>query len=236
MRRSTGAPRSSHSGPCTETVRVFLVDDHPLFRAGVRLELEKFPDIELVGEASTPEEAAHALRRRGWPGPDVILADLSASEIREDEFIRTATELSDGRCVRVLFVATAETDEAVIAAMSAGAHGFLEKNTPRDELVQAIRLVAGGGAAFSPMVAARMGTYFSAVRALPDTVVFPDLTAREREVLDLLARGHGNREIARRLVLAEKTVRNHVSHIFAKLQVRDRAEAVVRARNAGVGL
>lgn len=214
---------------------MFLVDDHPLFRAGVRQELDKSQDIEVVGEAATGEEAVREMRDESWACPDVILADLSSSGISEEDFVRAADELSRSCPARILFVSVLETDEAVIAAMSAGAHGFLGKTTPRDALTQAIRLVAGGAAVFGPMIAARMEAYFSAVRGLPDETAFPELTAREREVLELLARGCANREIARRLFLAEKTIRNHVSHIFAKLQVQDRAAAVVRARRAGMG-
>jgi DNA-binding NarL/FixJ family response regulator len=216
-------------------VRVFLVDEHPMFRAGVRLELERSHDLELAGEAATEEEAVRELHHNNQSIPDVIVADLPPSRIWGGDFIRTVGKLSEEQAARILIVSITESDEAVIAAMSAGARGFLGKTVPREHLILAIRLVAAGGAVFSPAIAQRMQSYFSAFGDLPEQSGFSHLTLREREVLDLLARGCGNREIARRLVLAEKTVRNHVSHIFAKLNVRDRAMAVVLARSAGIG-
>jgi DNA-binding NarL/FixJ family response regulator len=216
-------------------VRVFLVDGYPVFRAGIRVGVRNESDMELTGEASTGEEALRMLEENPRMRPDVILADLQSSGMTEGDFLQAAGELSGGRPMRLLVLSGEETDESVITAMSAGAHGFLEKTTPWDELMRAIRLVAAGGVVFGPVVAARMRAYFSSVRDLRGQFAFPQLTSREREVLDLLARGWGNREIARNLFLSEKTVRNHVTHIFAKLQVHDRAMAVVRARRAGMG-
>ncbi|MER7708049.1 response regulator transcription factor [Kitasatospora sp. NPDC097605] len=214
---------------------MFLVDEHPLFRAGVRIGLEEAHDMELVGEAATGEEALRQIRRGTGPTPDVILVDLSPSEISETEFIQEIDKASPCRPSRVLVVSAEESDEAVVRAMSAGAHGLMAKTEPWEELMPAIRLVAGGGAAFGPPLAARMRTLFSTVHHCPGASAFPQLTTREAEVLDLLARGHGNRAIARALYVAEKTVRNHVTHILAKLQVRDRAMAADRARKAGMG-
>jgi DNA-binding NarL/FixJ family response regulator len=135
----------------------------------------------------------------------------------------------------VLFVSSSADDHAVMAALRVGARGYMVKGAVREELLRGVRTVATGGAVFSPTVAARLSRYFSAVHELPGRAAFPELTDREREVLDLVARGMNNRRIARQLVLSEKTVRNHVSHIFAKLHVSDRVEAAVRARNAGLG-
>ncbi|MEU0383432.1 response regulator transcription factor [Streptomyces chartreusis] len=222
------AERASNMG-------VFLVDEHPLFRTGLRLRLEEAHDMEPVGEAATGEDALRQLRRGNGPNPDVILVDLSPSDISETEFIQAIEKASPGRPTRVLVVSAAESDEAVIRAMSAGAHGFMGKTAPWEELMPAIRLVAGGGVAFGSPLAARMETIFSAVRRIPGHSVFPQLTTREAEVLDLLARGYGNRAIARALYVAEKTVRNHVTHIFAKLQVHDRETAAAQARKAGMG-
>jgi DNA-binding NarL/FixJ family response regulator len=126
-------------------------------------------------------------------------------------------------------------DEAVLAAMRAGARGYCIKGAGRAELLQAVRTAATGGGVFSPAVADRMAEYFASLAAVPGQLAFPQLTEREREVLDLLARGYDNRRIARELFLSDKTVRNHVSNVLSKLEVEDRAEAVARARNAGLG-
>ncbi|MEU5582686.1 MULTISPECIES: LuxR C-terminal-related transcriptional regulator [Streptomyces] len=211
------------------------MDKYPAFRAGIRVGMESVPDMDLTGEAPTGEQALRALEDDPRLRPDVVLADLQSSGMTESAFLRAAGELSVSSPMRLLVLSGEGTDDSVITAMSAGAHGVIGKTAPWDELMRAIRLVAAGGAVFGPVVAARMPVYFSAVREVCGQSAFPELTAREREVLDLLARGHGNREIARRLVLSEKTVRNHVTHIFAKLQVHDRAMAVARARSAGMG-
>ena len=136
---------------------------------------------------------------------------------------------------RVLVITMSDTDDAVIAAMRAGARGYVVKGAGRDELLHAIRTVASGGAVFSPAVADRLGSWFSGLAARPGRELFPELTDREREVLELLARGYDNPRISRTLVLSDKTVRNHVSTILAKLDATDRADAVMRARRAGLG-
>lgn len=218
------------------TVRVFLVDDHPLFRAGVRLAMEDAEMVDVVGEASSGEEAVRALQQPERCA-DVVLMDLWLPGCSGIEAMRMLTTELQSTAVlpRVLIVSVCEDDDAVVAALRAGAHGYLVKGSPRGELLQAVQIVAGGGAVFSPVVAARLGTYFSAVHEVPSRAAFPQLTDRELEILDLLARGFDNRRIARQLVLSEKTVRNHVSHVFAKLQVADRAAAALRARDVGLG-
>lgn len=216
-------------------VRVFLVDDHPLFRTGVRSAVEHGRVMRIAGEAATGGEALAALHDGTWRNPDVILADLASLGIPIAEFIGLIKELAGARPVRFLIVSTAESDDTVIEAMRAGAHGFLRKSTDRDELIRALHVVTSGGAVFGPPVAGHLERYFAKVCGEGGPEVFPELTSREREVLDLLARGHRNRDIARRLFLAEKTVRNHVSHVFAKLHVTDRSAAVARARTAGLG-
>lgn len=218
------------------TVRVFLVDDHPMFLMGVRVTLQEADDVEVVGEASSGPEAVEALRKTG-PPVDVVLMDLQVPGGSGAETIRSIVSgpAAEGRRPRVLVVAMSEDDETVVAALRAGAHGYTVKWAPRRELLRAVYTVADGGAVFSPSVAARLGSYFTAVHALPSRLAFPQLTGRELQVLDLLARGYTNRRIARELVLAEKTIRNHVSHVFMKLQVSDRAAAAIRARNAGLG-
>lgn len=218
-------------------IRLFLVDDHPMFLTGVRLVMEDVQGVEIVGEAGTEEEAIKALVVERVP-TDVVLMDLQLPG--GGSGLTVASAVAAGappgtKAPRVLMMSVSEDDDMVVAALRAGAHGYLLKGAPRGELVRAVRTVAGGGAVFSPTVAARLSTYFSAVHELPGRAAFPQLTDRERQILDLIARGYSNRRIARELVLAEKTVRNHVSHVFAKLQITDRAAAVVRARDAGLG-
>ncbi|WP_199185639.1 response regulator [Streptomyces carminius] len=218
------------------TIRVFLVDDHPMFRAGARHAVEGAADMDVVGEAATGEEAIRALRG-GEVTADVVLMDLGLPDRSGAEVTRllTSAPQGGGPAPRVLMLSALEEDDAVISALRAGARGYVVKDAPREELLRAVRTVAGGGAVFSPFVADRLGDYFAAVHDMPGRVAFPQLTNRERQVLDLLARGYGNRRIARELVLSDKTVRNHISHIFAKLQVTDRMAAAARAREAGLG-
>lgn len=233
------ADENRNSGHVTEaavTARVFVVDGHPLFRAGVRQAVEDAADLEMAGEATTGEEAVVALRD-GRVVADVVVMDLLLPDCSGIEATRAIiAEASDEPdAPRVLFVSGTAEDDAVVAALRAGARGYLVKGVLGEELVRGLRTVAHGGAVFSAAVADRLGCYFSAVHELPVRAAFPDLTAREREVLDLVARGLSNRRIARELVLSEKTVRNHVSRVFAKLHVADRVEAAVRARDAGLG-
>lgn len=216
--------------------RVFIVDDHPMFRAGVRISLDDTEGLEVVGEVATGEEAVRLVRSGGVIA-DVVLMDMQLPGCSGIEATRAiVADRPPGITVpRVLMMSVAEDDDVVVSALRAGAHGYLVKGAPREELIRAVRTAADGGAVFSPAVAARLGMYFSAVHELPSRAAFPQLTDRERQVLDLLARGNSNRRIARELVLSEKTVRNHVSNIFGKLQVTDRVSAVVRARDAGLG-
>ncbi|MTE18608.1 response regulator [Streptomyces sp. TRM43335] len=222
------------------TIRVFLVDDHPMFRAGTRHAVESVDDMDVVGEAATGEEAVRTLCG-GEVAADVVLMDLGLPDGPGTEAARRIIASPEpgagavGVPPRVLMISAREEDDAVISALRAGARGYVAKGAPREELLRAVRTVADGGAVFSPFVADRLGDYFSAVHDMPGRAAFPQLTNRERQVLDLLARGYGNRRIARELVLSDKTVRNHISHIFAKLQVTDRMAAADRARRAGLG-
>ncbi|MEU4657938.1 response regulator transcription factor [Streptomyces sp. NPDC023723] len=216
------------------TVGVLIVDDHPLFLQGLRSALDTEADLTVVGEAGSGEEAVAAVTRLGR-AVQVVLMDLRLPRMPGVEAIRTITSGTAGHRPRVLVVSLYEDDDEVVAALRAGAHGYVAKEASRDELLRAVRTVAAGGAVFSPSIAARLGTYFSAIHDFPGRIAFPHLTNREREILDLLARGHTNRRIARHLFLSDKTVRNHVSHIFAKLQVRNRDDAMIRARDAGLG-
>ncbi|MFK0115334.1 response regulator [Streptomyces sp. NPDC090994] len=216
------------------TVGVLIVDDHPLFLQGLRVALDSEGDLAVVGEAGSGEEAVEAVTRLG-PAVQVVLMDLRLPRMPGVEAIRAITSETAGHRPRVLVVSRYEDDDEVVAALRAGAHGYVAKEVSRDELLRAVRTVAEGGAVFSASIAERLGTYFSAIHDFPGRLAFPNLTNREREILDLLARGHTNRRIARHLVLSDKTVRNHVSHIFAKLQVTNRDDAMTRARDAGLG-
>ncbi|WP_244242380.1 response regulator [Nocardioides seonyuensis] len=212
------------------SIRVVVVDDHPLFRDGVHTALGADDDLEVVGEA---EDVASAISVTAELAPDVVLMDLNLPDGSGIEAVR---ELSARHPeVRVLVMTMSTDDDAVVAAMRAGARGFVVKGAGRRDLVESVRAVASGGAVFSPVVADRLAGYFTGLAAVPGREAFPQLTEREREVLELLARGLDNRGIARALFLSDKTVRNHVSNTLAKLEVSSRSEAVMRARNAGLG-
>ncbi|MGW3966105.1 response regulator [Amycolatopsis sp. NPDC005003] len=217
-----------------DQVSVLLVDDHPLFRSGARAAFEDAPGLAIAGEAATAAEALELLARHRV---DVVLLDIQLPGSSGLELARTITEsvLPGETGPRVIMVSVVEDDDSVVAALRAGALGYLLKGVSRDELLRAVRTVAAGGAVFAPSIAARLRGYFSALHDIPGRVAFPELTDREREVLDLIASGETNRRIARKLVLSEKTVRNHITRVFTKLKVKDRQEAVVRARDAGLG-
>lgn len=211
-------------------VRVLIVDDHPLFREGLRYALAQTPDIVVVGEAGTAEQALDLVARCA---PDVVIMDLTlpgTSGIDATRAIRARHPQ-----VRVLAMTVGEEDGGLPAVLRAGARGYLVKGAGRAEVVHAVHTVAANGAVFSPSIAERFAAFVEAADRAPDTRAFPRLTPREREVLDLLARGHDNRRIARELHLSEKTVRNLVSAIFAKLDVPGRPQAIVLAREAGLG-
>ncbi len=212
-------------------IRVLLADDHPVFRHGLAALISALPDLEVVAEAAT---GLDAVRLAAEVAPDVVVMDLNMPGLNGVEATRRVTRAHPETAVLVLTMF--EDDDSVFAAMRAGARGYLVKGADSPEVLRAITAVAQGEAIFGPSVARRVLGYLTRPLSVQDERVFPDLTSREREVLDLLAAGLGNAAIATRLSLSPKTVRNNVSSIFTKLQVADRAEAIVRARRAGLGL
>lgn len=213
-----------------EQISVLLADDHPPFRAGLRALLASAPDIEVVGEASTGTEAIFQADKLQ---PDVILMDLQMPGMSGIEATRRILHTSPH--IAVLVLTMFEDDDSVFAALRAGARGYLLKGAMKADLLRAVRAVSRGEAIFGPPIARRLVNYFAAPPPSPPEYAFPDLTEREREILDLLAAQQTNQEIAHRLQVSLKTVRNHVSNIFSKLQVADRAQAILRARQAGLG-
>lgn len=208
-----------------EPINVLIADDHPLFRKGMRTLLDSMPETVVVGEAATGKEAVElALALM----PDIVLMDLKMPEGGGLAAIgRLAREMPDAR---ILVVTLFEDDESVFAALKAGARGYVLKDADEDEMIRAIQAVARGEAIFSPAIASRLMGYFAATRASPHAEAFPDLTEREREILAMIARGRSNHEIAEELFISLKTVRNHASNIFSKLQVADRTQAAIRGR------
>ena len=217
-----------------DPLRVLIADDHPLFRSGLRALLGAVPDMAVAGEATTGEEAVALAAELQ---PDVIAMDIQMPGVSGIEATRRILDASPH--IGVLVVTMFEDDYSVFAAMRAGAKGYVLKDADEEDMLHAIRAVGKGEAIFSPAVARRVIDFFTGARSEVERAVparaFPELTEREREVLDLIAQGLNNPEIAERLYLSPKTVRNHISNIFSKLQVADRAQAIVRAREAGLG-
>ena len=213
-------------------IRVLIADDHLFYREGVRALLAGEPGIQIVGEASHGEEV---LARAAELAPDVILMDLKMPGLNGIEATRRV--LAARPQTGVLVVTMFDDDDSVFAVMRAGARGYLLKDADQDELVRAISAVHRGEAIFSPAIATRMMAYFAGLQRRPaaQAAAFSDLTEREHEILGLIAQGHNNGFIAQRLALSLKTVQNYVSSILNKLQVADRAEAIVKARDAGLG-
>ncbi len=215
-----------------DAIRVLIADDHPPLREGLRALLQSVPDLEGVGEAATGEEAivlAASLQ------PDVILMDIKMPGVNGIEATRRILHTSPH--ISILMLTMFEDDDSVFAALRAGARGYLLKGALKAEILRAIRGVSSGEAIFGPAIAKRLMQYFAGLQ-LPSQPpqAFPELTEREHEILGLIAQHYTNPEIAERLGLSPKTVRNHVSNIFTKLQVVDRAQAIIRAREAGLGL
>jgi len=213
------------------TIRVALVDDQQLIRAGFRMVVDSQPDLTVVAEAGTGDDAVAVLTALDPPA-DVVLMDV---RMPGRDGIDACAEITAGSCTKVIILTTFDLDEYVVAAIKAGASGFLLKDAPPEDLLQAIRTVHAGDAVIAPTTTRRLLTRL--VSQLPEPVVAPglaDLTDREREVLVLMARGLSNQEICAALVLAEPTVKTHVGRVLSKLHARDRVQAVVIAYETGL--
>lgn len=214
-------------------IRLVIADDHMLFREGLRAILGAQQEIEIVGEAAN---GADVVALAAATLPDVILMDVQMPEM--NGIAATEKILDASPHIGIIVLTMLEDDDSVFAAMRAGARGYVLKGADKQEMLRAIHAVAQGEALFGAAVAKRMVHFFQDVRGMQNLApprAFPELTEREGGVLELIARGYNNGEIAEKLVLSPKTVSNHISNIFNKLQVADRAQAIVRARQAGLG-
>jgi DNA-binding NarL/FixJ family response regulator len=218
----------------SEAVRVLLVDDQSLIRTGFRMILDAEEDIEVVGESADGTQAIDSVKRLK---PDVVLMDIRMPEMDGIEATRRiVSDPAPEKPVRVLMLTTFDLDEYVYDALRAGASGFLLKDVPADQLVSGIRLVAAGDSLLAPSVTRRLIEEFSKTQRAdaPPPASFDELTARELEVLKLIARGMSNAEIAAELIVSETTVKTHVTRVLLKLGVRDRVQAVVTAYESGL--
>lgn len=212
-------------------IRLMIADDHKLFREGIKALLAITDDIEIVGEA---EDGESALKKCQELEPDVILMDINMPGLNGIQV--TGQILEKQPQTRIVMLTMLEDDASIFHAMRAGARGYLLKGADPTEVLSVIRAAAEGQALFGPAIATRLMNYFKELSAKPPVSVppFPELTERELEILRLIAQGLNNQELAQKLVLSPKTVRNHITSIFSKLQVADRAQAIVRAREAGL--
>ena len=210
-------------------IRLIIADDHTLFREGLQALFDSVADVEVVGEADAGERAIAGVTETL---PDVVLMDVKMPGISGLE--ATQSILRGSPSVGVIMVTMLEADDSVFAAMRAGARGYVLKGADQSEMLRAIRAVAVGEALFGPDIAARLMRFFAALEP-GGSDAFPELTQRESQVLYRIAQGYNNARIARELGISQKTVRNHVSNVLGKLQVADRAEAIIRARDAGLG-
>ena len=217
-------------------LRILIADDHPVFRYGIRMLLESAPDLEVVGEVTSGEEA---IAQAELLQPDVVLMDIqmpgAAGTPGLNGIDATRRIVQTSPHIRVLVVTMFQDDSSVFAAMRAGARGYILKDATKDEILRAIRAAGNGEAIFSPAIAARVLAFFAAPASAIPQGVFPELTDRERAILDWIATGATNAEIAARFDLSVKTVSNYVSNIFSKLQVADRTKLIMLALEVGMG-
>jgi DNA-binding NarL/FixJ family response regulator len=212
-------------------IRILVVDDHGLFREGLIALLKAAPETEVVGQAGTGREALAQVEELG---PDVVLMDIMMPDMNGIEATRRI--LADHAGTRIVMLTMLEDDDSLFAAMCAGARGYILKGADKADVLRTVQAVAGGEALFGPAIASRLTTFFQSADDQGLSVTpFPALTDREREVLTLIAQGLNNSQIAAQLHISGKTVSNHISRIFNKLQVSDRAQAIVKAREAGLG-
>jgi DNA-binding NarL/FixJ family response regulator len=215
-------------------ISVLVVDDHTLFRDGLSAILTTVADIEVVGEAGTGREAVAQVKILA---PDVVLMDISMPDLNGIEATQQILAIKPD--TGIIMLTMLEDNDSLFAAMCAGARGYILKGADKAEVLKTIRAVANGEALFGPAIASRLTSFFQNTggRAPQNEIAspFPDLTDRERELLELIAQGENNQDIAQRLHISAKTVSNHISNIFNKLQVADRAQAIVKARQAGLG-
>ena len=214
----------------TDQIQILIADDHTLFRDGLKALFGSVTDTAVIGEAATGADAISLAEKLQ---PDVVLMDIQMPGLNGIEATRQLVQTSPR--IGIIVVTMFEDDDSVFAAMRAGARGYVLKGADQEEMLRTIRAVARGEALFGPAIAARLQSYFAAPKPDAPGQAFPDLTDREREVLELLAQGYNNGDIAGQLHISRKTVRNHCSNIFSKLQVVDRAQAIIHARDAGLG-
>lgn len=214
------------------TIRVLIVDDHIIFHEGLKEILEKVPDLDVVGSAGT---GAEAVSQAETLVPDVILMDINMPDMNGIE--ATQKILKNHPDIRIIMLTMLEDDDSLFAAMRAGARGYILKGADKTAVINTIRSAADGEALFGPAIASRLTKFFQNIEGVTNqgVVPFPELTDRERELLELVASGKSNQEISHQLHITNKTVSNHVSSIFNKLKVGDRAQAIVKARQAGLG-
>ncbi|MDE3091992.1 MAG: response regulator transcription factor [Chloroflexota bacterium] len=213
-----------------DKISILIADDEPAFRSGLRALLKSADDLALIGDAATGDEV---VRLAADLQPDIILMDINMPGVNGIEATRRV--LTTSPHIGILMLTMFEDDDSVFAAMRAGARGYLLKGALKAEMLRAIQTVSGGGVVFGAAIAQRMMRYFTNLKPVEPAELFPELTEREREILSLIAQGHNNAEIAQRLTLSGKTIRNYITNIFSKLQVADRSQAIVRAREAGLG-
>ncbi len=217
-------------------INLFIISDSPVALAGLEAIIDQDEKITLIGRAVGGSDGIRC-PENNEPQPDVIILGEPSSKRTICENVQQI--VSKYRRVKsrpkIIVVSQQDDDDVIVAALRVGVNGYIARIRSSEELLHALQIVAKGGAAFSPTIASRLSRYFSTIPSLPELTGFSELTSRELEILELLARGMANQQIARRLFLAEKTVRNYVSRIFAKLEVHDRATAAVLARDAGLG-